>query len=93
MFIREKIRKQLSSTGTGLSLNTGILESASKSDGYLNCFTSVPTKDTPPLISTFLLDMINSSLITGYIPPLFKVVIIKPPLKKPTLDPEVLANC
>ena len=36
--------------------------------------------------------MINSSLITGYIPESFKVAVIKPLLKRPTLDTEVLAN-
>ena len=32
------------------------------------------------------------SLLTGYVPQSFKVAVIKPLLKKPTLDPEVLAN-
>ena len=41
-----------------------------------------PLKDTVPLISTFFSDMINSSLITGYIPQAFKISAIKPPLKK-----------
>ena len=45
-----------------------------------------------PQVSTFLLDMINPSLLTGYVPQSFKVAAIKPLLKKPTLDPEVLAN-
>ncbi|MDF4386599.1 reverse transcriptase family protein [Vibrio parahaemolyticus] len=36
--------------------------------------------------------MINISLLTGYVPQSFKVAVIKPLLKKPTLDPEVLAN-
>ncbi|RCU38734.1 hypothetical protein DVA76_17340, partial [Acinetobacter baumannii] len=36
--------------------------------------------------------MINLSLLTGYVPQSFKVAVIKPLLKKPTLDPGVLAN-
>uniref|UniRef100_A0A8C4GTX0 Reverse transcriptase domain-containing protein n=1 Tax=Dicentrarchus labrax TaxID=13489 RepID=A0A8C4GTX0_DICLA len=45
-----------------------------------------------PLIGTSLLDMINLSLLSGYVPQSFKVAVIKPLLKKPTLDPGVLAN-
>ncbi len=33
-----------------------------------------------------------SPLLTVYVPQYFKVAVIKPLLKKPTLDPEVLAN-
>ena len=36
--------------------------------------------------------MMNLSLVTGYVPQSFKVAVIKPLLKKPTLDSEVLAN-
>ena len=36
--------------------------------------------------------MINLSLVTGYEPQSFKVAVIKPLLKKPALDSEVLAN-
>ena len=36
--------------------------------------------------------MINMSLLTGYVPQSCKVAVIKPLLKKTTLDPEVLAN-
>ena len=36
--------------------------------------------------------MINLSLVTGYVPQFVKVAVIKPLLKKPTLDSEVLAN-
>ena len=31
-------------------------------------------------------------LVTGYVPQSFKVAVIKPLLKKPTLDSDVLAN-
>uniref|UniRef100_A0A8D0CS33 Reverse transcriptase domain-containing protein n=3 Tax=Sander lucioperca TaxID=283035 RepID=A0A8D0CS33_SANLU len=55
----------------------------------------IPTrllKEALPMVNTSLLDMINMSLLTGYVPQSFKVAVIKPLLKKPTLDPEVLAN-
>ena len=48
---------------------------------------SIPTKllkEVLPLISTHLLDMINLSLLTGYVPQSFKVAVIKPLLKKCT---------
>jgi len=55
----------------------------------------IPTrllKDVVPLIGSSLLDIINLSLITGHVLHSFKVAVIKPLLKKPSLDPEVLAN-
>ena len=55
----------------------------------------IPTrllKESLPLVDTFLLNIINLSLSTGYVPQSFKVAVIKPLLKKPTLDPGVLAN-
>uniref|UniRef100_A0A3Q3R4Q7 Reverse transcriptase domain-containing protein n=1 Tax=Monopterus albus TaxID=43700 RepID=A0A3Q3R4Q7_MONAL len=55
----------------------------------------IPTrllKDVFPLINTSILDLINLSLLTGYVPQAFKLAVIKPLLKKPTLDPGVLAN-
>ncbi|MGL4877299.1 hypothetical protein, partial [Paraclostridium dentum] len=45
-----------------------------------------------PLIDTFVLDIINLSLETGYVPQAYKVAVIKPLLKKPCLDPGVLTN-
>ncbi|CAJ1063628.1 galanin receptor type 1b isoform X2 [Xyrichtys novacula] len=36
--------------------------------------------------------MINTSLLTGYVPQSFKTALIKPLLKKPTLDSSSLAN-
>ncbi len=45
-----------------------------------------------PLVGPFPLNMINLVLLAGYVPQSFKVAVIKPLLKKQTLDPEVLAN-
>ena len=54
----------------------------------------IPTKllkEILPLINSTLLNTINLSS-SGYVPRSFKTAVIKPLLKKPTLDPEVLAN-
>ena len=55
----------------------------------------IPTKllkEILPLINSTLLNTINLSLSSGYVPRSFRIAVIKPLLKKPTLDPEVLAN-
>lgn len=55
----------------------------------------IPTRllnEVLPLVSTNLLDMINLSLLTGFLPKSFRVAVIKPLFKKPTLDSGVLAN-
>jgi len=49
-------------------------------------------KDILPLIDNSVLDIVKVSLLTGHVPHYFKVAVIKLLLKKPTLDPEVLAN-
>src|SRR4029434_6957598 len=38
------------------------------------------------------LNVMNNSLISGYVPKSFKIAVIKPSLKKPNLDPDNLAN-
>lgn len=55
----------------------------------------IPThlfKDILPLISEAILKIINTSLENGYVPQSFKFAAIKPLLKKPNLDPDILAN-
>ena len=55
----------------------------------------VPTKllrEVLTPVGTSLLNIINSSLLSGYVPQSFKVAVIKPLLKKPTLDSSILAN-
>ncbi|TWW58969.1 hypothetical protein D4764_06G0004990 [Takifugu flavidus] len=44
------------------------------------------------MIGSSILDQINGSLVSGYVPRSYKVAVIKPLLKKPSLDPDVLAN-
>ncbi len=55
----------------------------------------IPTrllKEVLHLVNTTLLDMTNLSLLTGHVPQSFQAAVIKPLLKKPNLDPGVLAN-
>ena len=44
------------------------------------------------VLSPLITAVINNSLQTGHVPPVLKNAIIRPLLKKPTLDPEVLSN-
>ena len=55
----------------------------------------IPTKllkEVFPLINTSLLNIMNMSLLSGYVLQSFELAVIKPLLKKHNLDPEVLAN-
>lgn len=65
---------------------------SSKSSTCLNPIQSRLLKETLPLNSPSLLDMINLSLSIGYVPESLKVAVIKPLLQKPIFDPEVLVN-
>ena len=58
-------------------------------------FDPIPSrllKESFPLIADSILNIINTSLETGYVPQSFKYAVIKPLLKKPNLDPELLVN-
>ena len=55
----------------------------------------IPTrllKEVLLLVSTSLLNIINLYLLSGYVLQPFKVAVIKPFLKKPSLNPDVLTN-
>ncbi|CAJ1053038.1 RNA-directed DNA polymerase from mobile element jockey [Xyrichtys novacula] len=69
-----------------------VVLAAKPSTCLLDPIPSKLLKETLPLISTSLLKMINTSLLTGYVPQSFKTALIKPLLKKPTLDSSSLAN-
>ena len=58
----------------------------------LDPFPSALLKTNLSAISPFITTIINHSLLAGHVPPALKTAVIKPLLKKPTLDPEVLAN-
>ncbi len=71
---------------------TSIISSSKPSTCLLDPIPTRLLKEVLPLVGTSLLDVINLSLSTGYVPQYFKVAVIKPLLKKPNLDPDVLAN-
>uniref|UniRef100_A0A8P4K2R3 Reverse transcriptase domain-containing protein n=1 Tax=Dicentrarchus labrax TaxID=13489 RepID=A0A8P4K2R3_DICLA len=71
---------------------TSIISSSKPSTCLLDPIPTRLLKEVVPLIGTSLLDMINLFLLSGYVPQSFKVAVIKPLLKKSTLDPGVLAN-
>uniref|UniRef100_A0A3Q3K2M1 Reverse transcriptase domain-containing protein n=1 Tax=Monopterus albus TaxID=43700 RepID=A0A3Q3K2M1_MONAL len=75
-----------------LSELTSTIASSKSSTWLLDPIPTRLLKDIFPLINTSILDLINLPLLTGYVPQAFKLAVIKPLLKKPTLDPGVLAN-
>ncbi|KAK2879923.1 hypothetical protein Q8A73_023735, partial [Channa argus] len=75
-----------------LSEITSIITSSKPTTCLLDPIPTKLLKEALPLIDTFILDIINLSLETGYVPQAYKVAVIKPLLKKPCLDPGVLAN-
>ena len=58
----------------------------------LDPFPSALLKANISAISPAITKIINHSLLAGYIPPALKTAVIRPLLKKPTLDPEILSN-
>ena len=55
----------------------------------------IPTtliKSNLSVISPLITQIINHSLNSGHVPPSLKTAVIKPLLKKPSLDPECLSN-
>uniref|UniRef100_A0A8D3B260 Reverse transcriptase domain-containing protein n=1 Tax=Scophthalmus maximus TaxID=52904 RepID=A0A8D3B260_SCOMX len=71
---------------------TSLVTSSKSSTCLLDPIPSRLFKDVLPLINNSILDQINLSILTGYVPKAFKVAVVKPLLKKPTLDPDILAN-
>uniref|UniRef100_A0AAZ1Y2P9 Reverse transcriptase domain-containing protein n=1 Tax=Oreochromis aureus TaxID=47969 RepID=A0AAZ1Y2P9_OREAU len=75
-----------------LSELTSIITSSKPSTCLLDPIPTKLLKEVLPLINSSILKMINLSLIIGYVPQAFKLAVVKPLLKKPSLDPAVLAN-
>ncbi|XP_078799361.1 uncharacterized protein LOC144990211 [Oryzias latipes] len=71
---------------------TSIITSSKSSTCLLDPIPTRLFKETFPLINDSILTMINASLETGYVPQSFKYAVVKPLLKKPSLDPSILAN-
>ena len=66
------------------------------SDFYVDHFQDpLPTrllKQCLDQILPFITRLINMSLVSGVVPADFKTTIIRPLLKKPNLDPDILKN-
>uniref|UniRef100_A0A8C6LDP4 Reverse transcriptase domain-containing protein n=1 Tax=Nothobranchius furzeri TaxID=105023 RepID=A0A8C6LDP4_NOTFU len=73
-----------------LSELSKILASSKPSTCILDPIPTKLFKDAFPLVTAPILDIINLSLVNGYgyVPQDFKVAVIKPSLKKPSLDPD-----
>ena len=71
---------------------TSLVSSSKPSTCQLDPIPTKLFKDVFPLINSSILTQINLSLLTGYVPQTFKIAVIKPLLKKATLDPDILAN-
>ncbi len=57
-----------------------------------SCVPTKLLKELLPILEEPLLNIITSSLFLGHVPKPFKLVVIKPLIKKPKLDPCELAN-
>ena len=75
-----------------LSELTSIITSSKPTTCSLDPVPTRLLKEVLIPVGTSLLNMVNLSLVAGYVPQSFKVAVIKPLLKKPTLDPGILAN-
>ena len=75
-----------------LSEFTSIITSSKSTTCLLDPVPTRLLKEILTPVGACLLNMINMSLVTGYVPQSFKVAVIKPLLKKPTLDSGILAN-
>uniref|UniRef100_A0A3P9L8G6 Reverse transcriptase domain-containing protein n=1 Tax=Oryzias latipes TaxID=8090 RepID=A0A3P9L8G6_ORYLA len=68
------------------------LRGLSSSTCTLDPLLTALVKSVLPTVSPTITELVNISLQTGYIPPSLKTAVIRPTLKKPSLDAEVLAN-
>uniref|UniRef100_A0A8C5G3G3 Reverse transcriptase domain-containing protein n=1 Tax=Gouania willdenowi TaxID=441366 RepID=A0A8C5G3G3_GOUWI len=79
-------------THIGLQELNSIISSSKPSTCLSDPIPTKLFKEVVPLVCPSLLETINISLSIGYVPQSFKVAVIKPLLKKPTLDSSTLAN-
>ncbi|KAG1925807.1 hypothetical protein F2P79_025291 [Pimephales promelas] len=69
-----------------------IIHKSKTSTCRLDPFPSSLLKTHTSSISSLITKIINMSVETGYVPNSLKIALIKPLLKKPTLDPTLLSN-
>ena len=71
---------------------TAIIKKASKASCSLDSIPTSLLRDILSSIATTIADLVNSSLTSGKFPSELKSAIVKPLLKKPSADPEILKN-
>ena len=71
---------------------TKIVNSASKATCLLDPIPTSLLQTLLPVLSPVIAHLVNASLSSGVFPSELKSAVIKPLLKKPNLDPEVLKN-
>ena len=71
---------------------TAIIKKASKASCSLDPIPTSLLCDILSSIATTIADLVNSSLTSGKFPSELKSAIVKPLLKKPSADPEILKN-
>ena len=74
-----------------IEFNT-IVNSSKSSTCLLDPIPTKLLKELLPVIGTPLLNIVNASLVCGHIPQTLKLAVIKPLIKKPNLDVNVLSN-
>ena len=74
-----------------IEFNT-IVNSSKSSTCLLDPIPTKLLKELLPVIGTLLLNIVNASLVCGHIPQTLKLAVIKPLIKKPYLDANVLSN-
>ena len=84
--------KLLCSRPTNALEITEIVTKSSKATCILDPIPTSLLHDLLPVLAPLIADLVNSSLATGVFPPELKSAIIKPLLKKPGLDIDVLKN-
>ena len=75
-----------------LEILSKIVSSSKPTTCVLDPFPAELFKDLWPALGPTMLDIVNSSLMTGVIPSSFKSAVVKPLLKKPHLNPGSLNN-
>lgn len=69
-----------------------ILRGMKSTSCTLDPIPTVLLKSYFPIVSPIITKLVNLSLQTGHVPPSLKAAVIRPVLKKPSLDPEELAS-
>lgn len=75
--------------------STELYKTVMECNSSTSCIDPIPTaffKRIFESISSHVLNIINTSLLTGIFPDAFKTAVVKPLLKKPKLDSDVLTN-